>query len=139
MTKFRTGIYKNCLLCGEEYYVQKARINISFYCSKKCHLTVKNSTAPKTAFKKGLTGKKSVNWKGDQVGYSGLHRWVYKTLGKPNLCENCGTENAKKYEWANISKKYKRNIADWKRLCTSCHHRFDGSRYKMWETIRKYE
>lgn len=81
-------------------------------------------------------GEKSNQWKGDDVGYSGLHYWVYKQLGKPKECENCETIKAKKFEWANISGKYKRDISDWARLCASCHRLFDNTGGKTWNTRR---
>ena len=72
-------------------------------------------------------GSKGSAWKGDDVGYIGLHIWVNKRLGKPSKCDNCGKENlyGHKIHWANISKKYKRDIKDWIRLCVSCHWKFD--------------
>ena len=74
--------------------------------------------------KEQMTGKKNPRWKGDDVGYSGLHAWVLRILGKPIRCENCPSK--KNLQWANISKKYKRDINDWKQLCVVCHRRFDG-------------
>lgn len=85
-----------------------------------------------------MANEKNPNWKGDDVGYTALHDWLYIKLGKPNLCEECGTTKAKKYEWANISGEYKRDISDYKRLCTSCHRLLDGHAKKMWETRRSY-
>jgi len=72
------------------------------------------------------TSEKHWAWRGDKVGYSALHGWVRRRLGIPRFCEGCGSENKKKYEWANISGEYKRDINDWIRLCTSCHRIFDG-------------
>ena len=43
-------------------------------------------------------------------------------------CQYCNSEDKKKYEWANISRKYKRDLKDWIRLCTKCHIIYDGSR-----------
>lgn len=77
---------------------------------------------------KSLMGKRdeqSRAWKGSRVGYVGLHLWVQRKLGKAYFCLFCNTQNAKKYEWANLSKKYKRVITDWIQLCTTCHQRFD--------------
>lgn len=74
---------------------------------------------------KGKTGKKSPAWKGNRVGYRGIHKWVEKELGKPMFCSNCDNKNEKMYHWANISKEYKRDINDWLRLCPYCHKRFD--------------
>lgn len=70
---------------------------------------------------------KHPNWKGDDAGYQALHAWVRLRKGKPSVCEKCGTTDAKKYEWANISHEYKRDVDDWIRLCTSCHRYFDQS------------
>ena len=77
-------------------------------------------------------------WKGDKAGYSAIHYWIERQLGKPRLCEHCGTEDAKKYEWANISGEYRRDITDFIRLCVSCHQKMDGHRYKQWATRRIY-
>ncbi len=80
-------------------------------CLKKAHEVVK----PK--------GELSYHWKGNEVGYGGLHDWVRKQLGRPKKCERCGTIEAKKYEWCNISGKYRRDLSDWERLCVSCHRK----------------
>lgn len=77
---------------------------------------------------------KHFNWKGDNIGYAGVHKWIQRTLGKPNLCSICGITNSKKYEWANISGEYKRDITDWKRLCVSCHRLYDDHSNKAWDT-----
>lgn len=71
-------------------------------------------------------GEKNWNWKGDDVGYQALHAWVRKHKGVPKLCEHCGTVERRKYEWANVSKQYKRDLNDWVRLCTPCHRKFDN-------------
>jgi len=72
-------------------------------------------------------GKDNKNWKGSKVGYAALHHWVYRELGFPNECEECGikSESHRKIHWANISHKYKRDLNDWKRLCAKCHWQFD--------------
>lgn len=96
-------------------------------------------TINQTSYKvghKGMKESENPNWKGDKAGYGAIHDWLKLYFGKPKFCEHCGTKTAKKYEWANISKKYKRSRQDWLRLCTSCHHKYDGSRKKMWETRR---
>lgn len=59
-------------------------------------------------------------WLGDDVGYSGLHRWIRKELGNPNKCTKCETKIAKRYVWANKSGLYKRDASDWVELCNSC-------------------
>ena len=69
------------------------------------------------------------NWKGDKVGYDGLHAWVEKHKGKPGRCTKCGTEKGR-MEWANVSGKYKRLLSDFVRLCVPCHREMDALKRK---------
>ena len=71
------------------------------------------------------TGEKNYAWKGDAVGYHGLHQWVIKQLGSPMKCANCLTTTAKKFEWCSINHEYKRELSNWVRLCTRCHRNYD--------------
>ena len=57
--------------------------------------------------------------------YVAIHQWIVREKGRPNKCEHCGTEDAKRLEWANIDHKYKRNTDDYIRLCTKCHREYD--------------
>jgi hypothetical protein len=75
-----------------------------------------------------LLGKNHHLWKGDNVSYRALHHWVTRHLGSPKHCTYCGRDDQKKYEWANISHAYKRELSDWIRLCTKCHAKMDGNR-----------
>lgn len=88
------------------------------------------------AGKKRPTGESSTNWRGDKVKYGGLHDWVKKVLGQPTTCENCYKSKliGRKIHWANISKKYKRDINDWERLCVACHFKKDNVIQKAWKT-----
>lgn len=70
-------------------------------------------------------GDKHPNWKGDAVGYKGLHTWITDNWGRPSLCEQCGTTKSKKFQWANLGI-YNRERKNWKRMCASCHHKFDN-------------
>lgn len=80
------------------------------------------SKANSGSFKKGqFKDNTHPFWKGDKVGYSGIHRWIAKRLGKPTKCAKCNTTDAKRFEWANISGEYKRDFTDWIRLCAKCH------------------
>lgn len=87
------------------------------------------------AWNKGIFGAKSPHWKGDKVKYAGLHAWIRRHLGTPSFCEHCKTTTAKRFEWANISKKYTREFADWIRLCVSCHRKYDGHGIKRLKTL----
>lgn len=70
----------------------------------------------------------SCNWKGENVGYEGLHRWVERHLGKPDTCEHCLTSGLQgaKIHWASKSRGYRRDLTDWLRLCASCHGKYDS-------------
>lgn len=68
-------------------------------------------------------------WKGDRVGYDALHRWVYKELGRPLLCDLCGDNTSERmYHWANRSGLYRRDLSDWMRACVPCHKKYDLGR-----------
>lgn len=73
-------------------------------------------------------------WKGQGAGYGSLHIWVSKHLGKPSKCEHCNTTTAKRFEWANVSGEYYRDLNDWIRLCKKCHHKFDNISEKIWHS-----
>lgn len=75
-------------------------------------------------------GAEHCGWKGDGVGYWGIHKWIMRNFGNPSICENCKKDNltGRQIHWANISHKYKRDIKDWKRLCQSCHRLYDNGK-----------
>ncbi|MBQ2349666.1 MAG: hypothetical protein II393_00075 [Cytophagales bacterium] len=73
----------------------------------------------------GKFGEKSRRWKGEEAGYVAKHSWIIKHYGKANHCEKCHKENCSRYEWANISGKYKRDVNDYMQLCPSCHRKMD--------------
>lgn len=125
-----------------------SRIGVPLSKEHKNRISIGNSGKKKPQFSEehkrnlGLSrvgkfvGDKSPSWKGDNVGYYGLHQWVYKTLGKPHVCSYCGTKESYRFEWANISGEYKRDIKDWVRLCVKCHRKKDDNVNKMWMTIK---
>ena len=76
------------------------------------------------------------NVKRQSSKYSAVHKWMHYHFAKDNICENCGTTESTKYEWANLSGEYKRDISDWAELCVSCHRLIDGHAYKRIKTIR---
>jgi len=111
-------------------------------CSRECYYQSKKG---KPTWNKGgsfpqFQDENSPEWKGDNVGYIGLHQWVKKHLGKPDRCDyilckyprkNSGGRlliNPKRYEWANKSQLYKRDLEDWIRLCPSCHRLYDSGK-----------
>ena len=58
--------------------------------------------------------------------YRAIHWWLRVTYGKATYCSNDPNHKAKRYDWANISGEYKKDINDYKQLCRPCHFRFDG-------------
>ena len=87
---------------------------------RQSRLGKRNST--NTEFK---SGDKHWNWKGGKSWYVQLHRWVYKNLSNPSCCQECGAEDASKYEWHNVSGNYTKNPKDWSYLCRKCHYATD--------------
>lgn len=83
---------------------------------------------PKCAFKKGHIPK---NYKGENASYSAKHKWIKYHFGKATRCENeeCKFKNPRRFEWANISGKWKLLRSDYKQLCPSCHRKFDFGNY----------
>lgn len=71
--------------------------------------------------------EKHHNWKGNAVGYGGLHDWITRKRGKPSFCEHCKKSDLRTrcYQWANKSHEYKRDLSDWIRLCGKCHKKYD--------------
>ncbi len=84
----------------------------------------------KKSFSQKTKGANNYLWKGEKVSYLALHSWVSRWKGKPSKCEVCGTETAKKYEWANIDHKYRRVLEDYLRMCTRCHRNYDKDNAK---------
>jgi hypothetical protein len=73
-----------------------------------------------------VAGENSATWKGDEVSYRNLHRWVERLLGKPNRCVFCGKiATGRRIHWANKSGEYRRILSDWLRLCSTCHGAYD--------------
>lgn len=123
----RTVVQKQCEECDKKIEVLQSEIKrgAGKFCSRVCYYVNQKKTRP--------SAEKSWAWKGDNVGREALHNWVQKHLGKPKRCEHCNTTKAKKFEWANKSQKYKRDLTDWIRLCTKCHWKYDYKvRYPKW-------
>lgn len=72
-------------------------------------------------------GQDHHGWRGDSVTYKQMHKRVEQAFGKPMKCAVCGTTEAKRYDWANLTGRYI-DITDYKRMCRSCHRRYDFKR-----------
>lgn len=163
--KIRLNIRTFCQVCGKEFFYHrrdKKRMACSRHCSgllpgrfKKGHAPWNKGKSLSFAQKRLLQqhavtriGKENTEWKGDKVGYNALHGWVRKWKGKPIKCENkdcfyprkrLGKNQIllepKRYEWANISHEYKRDLNDWMQLCASCHRQYDRQYRKSKQKI----
>lgn len=109
---------------GKEYLKKR------LYCSRDCFR--KDVANNPTVFKKGHVsfldqcGKKNCQWRGEKVGYSGLHKWVRKELGSAQVCSRCGkTKQEGRIEWANKNHLYKRKLTEWISVCCKCHAKYD--------------
>jgi len=77
-----------------------------------------------------FVGNESAQWKGNNAGYSAIHKWVVKWKGLPQFCEMCeklGKRIKGKWniDWANINHKYRRILEDYFGLCPKCHRQYD--------------
>lgn len=130
--------YKKCEVCNEEMHIYKYYEGKRF-CSSKCRaskLPMPFNPYPKgsTPWNKGIKwdklsqarqGSGNPMWKGDDVSYSQLHKWVNSKKLRPKRCEKCGEE--RKLHLSNLSYEYKRDLDDWAYLCVPCHSARDRS------------
>ena len=81
-----------------------------------------------------LLNEENPLWMGDKVGYNALHAWISRKLGKPDTCELCGKSGliGHQIQWASKSRKYKRDLDNWIRLCALCHYKYDNLSAKRW-------
>lgn len=64
------------------------------------------------------------NYRGDRVGYTGIHLWLRKHHEKHGVCQFC--EEQKRTVWALISAKdYERKRENFIELCYKCHRNYD--------------
>ena len=122
----------NCKNCDKELIGQqkkycsivcngKAQIGIKFSLERREKIREKALARDKSVW---LRGKDHYRWKGDNVGYAGLHAWVRRNKPKPEFCEECGKVPPR--DLANISGKYLRDVNDYEWLCRRCHQKSDG-------------
>lgn len=98
----RVENWKQCPVCNKEF--RSAPSSKQIFCTKKCYSKFQLKERP---------------------GYAAIHTWVNRQRGKANRCEHCGKMEGK-FEWANKSQRYKRDVKDWISLCHSCHRKYDS-------------
>lgn len=85
----------------------------------------KHTSETKRKISEAHREEKCYLWKGNKVGYWGIHKWVQTYLPFKKQCEFCGTKMAKRYDRANKSHQYLRDLNDWFILCRKCHIKYD--------------
>lgn len=69
-------------------------------------------------------------WKKRGASLPSLHQRINRRFGRPKECWVCGTTDPNRtYDWANLSGNYE-DITDYKRMCRSCHCKYDYLRRK---------
>lgn len=135
----------NCLVCGKlvKQWPCRKRFTCSRECSGKYGNRFKKGQSSYNKGKKGfipwnkgikvesITGEKNGFWKGNNVGYQGLHEWISKKLGTPMKCSYCKSTEKSRYNWASINHSYTRNLNEWIRLCVKCHRQYDMGKIKL--------
>lgn len=112
--KFRNpNVVINCTICANSFEVVYSRKDTAKYCSVKCRAVGVSM----------LPGNKAGKFTG--TTYGAYHYKVRALRGKPSNCEVCGTDTAKKFEWANLTGNYS-DVNDYKRMCASCHKKHDN-------------
>lgn len=90
-----------------------------------------NNIKSRKAFKRYQRGPMNDSWKGHNVTYEAFHKRVISLYGQPQECSICGiTDKSKSYDWANLTGKY-HDISDYKRMCRSCHRKYDKKRREV--------
>lgn len=133
-----------CPSCKKVNYRSPSKVQPRNYCNSKCYSKERseelNATGRAHRFQKGrpevpgrieamkkLAGTNNYAWKGESVGYRGLHQWVRRLKGKPTTCSTCGkfSEKPRIIQWANIDGQYRRDVHDFVAMCCSCHKKHD--------------
>ena len=104
------------------------------FCSKICYWLNKKGK-PTGRANYVVWGADNPAWKGDDVGYVSLHKWVKRQYWEAKECVYCGARD-RRIEWASISHKAKRDLDDYIPLCVPCHRRYDDIGNKVWASRR---
>lgn len=126
------SLIKKCRQCKRNF---RKKIGSSWklwiqrsYCSRKCQgLSFGEAQKGKNNPNYGNFESKSAVWKGDKVGYDGIHAWLRTKFGKASICENSKClGKGRTYEWALIKgREYERKRKNFWQLCHSCHKKYD--------------
>jgi hypothetical protein len=100
----------------------EARQKMSAVRSGRQHSAEKRARMSERAKK----GADHPGWKGDDIAYSTIHRWISRVATKTGVCSVCGDRRIT--QWANVSGRYRRAVEDFAEMCVPCHYRYDRAR-----------
>ncbi len=121
-----------CMNCLKRFHICRSRLEEKpgrgKFCSRECTDTYK---------KEHQLAKDENNpaWKGDDVSYSGIHRWLRNNFEKTDGCIRCGKstgfkDNRSGTVWAlKKDRDYSRDRDDYLELCVKCHSLYDWGRW----------
>lgn len=94
-------------------------------------------------FKKGhleFVDEHNGMWKGDEVGYHGIHKWLKAKFGKADHCEDKDCPKTSRiFHWAlKRNCNYERKRENFIQLCIRCHRRYDWTEEKR-IALQKYK
>ncbi len=90
----------------------------------------------RVAAKRNQTGENNSSWKGNNATYSAFHYRVETQRGKPHYCSACGSMDANRFEWANLTRKYE-DVNDYARMCIPCHRKYDKNRPNSSKNVKR--
>ena len=112
---------KKCELCGGVYprppFLSNKRWEKRRFCNFKCKEQwwgENVATRKGRKFYRDQRGDKNFSWKGNDIGYNGIHSWVKRNFIRPVSCEICGKldNSSRRLSWASKQHNYTRDIKD---------------------------
>lgn len=116
------GIVKAYVSGGSQEDVSR-----SFRVSRKVIANVlkRNGIKCRAKVKRNQWGSNNARWRGCDASLVSKHKRLYRLLGQPSRCDECGTtDTSLTYDWANLTGNYD-DASDFKRMCRSCHWKYD--------------
>jgi predicted DNA-binding protein YlxM (UPF0122 family) len=98
----------------------------------------RNKYKCRVAKKRNQYKENNSSWVGNNAVYATIHKRIEVLYGKPCKCEICGCIKPNiRYEWANITGDYFDIKNGYKRMCVSCHRKFDKSEKGIKNNVKR--